>query len=166
MAQTPGRNTGRRCSGSFNHLSGSKELPRSPAREKQGKLPPSNPGQQGDLWDHLSWRHRQASQEGSSASPQAKSRGTSPKHQGGVGHHGSPQSSSHHRGTSQGQGSSSVWFLPGLHQLPQSLLAPWQPTLWVKALRSRRPVWPGQEADRRAGQGWGQKGEILFLLKY
>ena len=38
--------------------SGSKELPCSPAREKQRKLPSSNSGQQ-DLWDHLSWRHWQ-----------------------------------------------------------------------------------------------------------
>ena len=77
----------------------SKELPCSPPREKQWKLPPSGSGSQGDLWDHLSRIQQQTSREGGSASQQANSMGAIPKDLGGVGCQGSQQSSSHHRGT-------------------------------------------------------------------
>ena len=86
--------------------SGSGMHPSSPDREKQRILPPSTLVQ-GYLRDCLSGRHRQMSQGGSSASSQAKSKGARPKDQGGVGHSGGNQSSSHHKRTNQGQGSSS-----------------------------------------------------------
>ena len=63
--------------------------------------PPSTPTQ-GDLWDRLVGRQQQTSQ--------AQSRGTNPQDQGGVGHSGGGQSSSHHKRTNQGQNKSS----PGL----------------------------------------------------
>ena len=68
-------------------------------------LPPSTPVQ-GDLQDHLSGRHWQMSQGESSASSLAESKGARPKDQERVGHSGGSQSSSHHKRTNQGQGSS------------------------------------------------------------
>ena len=55
--------------------------------------PPSTPTQ-GDLQDHLVGRQQQTSR--------AQSRGTNPWDQGGVGHSGGSQSSSHHKRTNQG----------------------------------------------------------------
>ena len=85
--------------------SGSGKHSSSPNWEKHRMLPPSTPAQS-DLRVCLSGRHQQTSQGGTSVSSQAESKGTRPKDQGGVGHSGGSQSSSHHERTNQGQGSS------------------------------------------------------------
>ena len=77
--------------------SGSGKHPKSSFWEMHRMNPSSTPAQR-DHKVHLSWRQQQTSQ--------SKSLGTRPRDQGGVGHSGSSQSSSHHGRTHQGQESS------------------------------------------------------------
>ena len=91
--------------------SGSGEYSSSPNCEKHRKLPPSTPAQSYHQF-RLSRRHQQTSQGGTSVSSLAESKGARPKDQGGVGHQGGSQSSSHHKRTNQGQQESSASLGP------------------------------------------------------
>ena len=79
------------------------DRPCSPDRVKPRGGPPSTPTQ-GDLQDCLVGRQQQMSR--------AQSRGTNPWNEGGVGHSGGGQSSSHHKRTNQGHSRSSPFSGP------------------------------------------------------
>ena len=93
------------CRGLQKSKSGSGKHPKSSFWEMHRMNPPSTPAQK-DRQVRLSGRHLQTSQGGTSVSSQAESKGTRPRDQGGVGHSGSSQSSSHHGRTHQAQESS------------------------------------------------------------
>ena len=134
VAWTPGLNTGRRHLGISKHLSlGPRSFHAHLLRRSMGNSLPATRDNKGTFGITCPGDTSKLLRREALLPPRPSPRAPAPRIREGWGVMGAPSLPATTGGPARAKGPPPVWFLPGLHQVPQSLPVPWQPTLWVKA---------------------------------